>query len=156
MATDDRRELIADLSDETPEAHVAFMLTVDALGSALAKATRPHEREQWRARAGQELSEAIGCLTRHCAAADSLGGLIAEMIWVQGESEFVTRLRLSREAVFTRARSLLGELEGTGQRQSPKRWLRRLDQLADSLHAQEAREIDVIYELYWRDPVGGD
>ena len=156
MAGYDQADLAEKFCRETEEAHEALMQAIHQLDVVLLEATRRRERHQWRARADQEISQLIKCLANHCNEAEEYGGLIAEMEYLQGKSEYLTRLQESHEAVLEAARSLLSELHAGSARRSPSPWLRRLNQLSSAVREHEAREIDVIYETFWRDPVGGD
>ena len=156
MAGDENAEIVEKFCRETKEAHEALLQAIQETEAALLTATRTTERDLWRARADQEISQLIECLASHCSESEEYGGIIAEMEYRQGKSEYLTRLRESHESVLDAAHSLLGELQAENPPRSPGSWLRRLNELSSAVHEHEAREIDVIYETYWRDRVGGD
>ena len=156
MADDDQVDPVEKFCRETEEAHEALIQAIHQMEVALLTATHRRDRDQWRARADQDVSQLIECLANHCNEAEEYGGLIAEMEYLQGKSEYLTRLQESHDAVLEAAQSLLSELHADNVQRSPGHWLRQLNALSSAVHEHEAREVDVIYETFWRDPVGGD
>ena len=155
-SSDDQQELADRFCRETEGAHEALLLAIRQLQVALMTTGRTTDGRKWRTEADREIASLMACLKSRCEESDSYGGLIREMEFRQGASEYLTQLRISHETVLSAAQSIISELESLRPSPSPSHWLRALNQLSTAIHEHEAREIDVIYETFWRDPVGGD
>jgi len=151
-----RQQLIDNFCRQAGEVHVAVLAAAHALERSLATTPQSANLRDWRTSTGKEVRALIDCLRTHCIEADSYGGLIQQIEFLQGHSEYLTRLEDAHRRVLAKAQLLLQDLEAAPPAATPSQWLRELGELSSAVHEHEASEIDVIYETFWRDPVGGD
>jgi hypothetical protein len=126
------------------------------LETKLARLALASSPTAWRSEAASEVEALKEKVEAHVAQAESYGGLIQEMEVLQGHPRELTLLHDSHQEELAAAAALLVNLEVEAADRSPATLLRELGRLIAAVRAHQAREVDVIYEIFWRDPVGGD
>lgn len=151
-----RPEVWERISLESAKAHEAVLHGVHALETALAQ-PGSEDPAEWRGRIIAELDALVSRLEQYCAQSEAPGGLIAEMEFIQGRSEYVTEVERAHKEVLAAAKSLRQQLIADKDPLAPFSNLRRqAAHFTAALRNHQAREIDMIYETFWRDRVGGD
>ena len=73
-----------------------------------------------------------------------------------GHPRELTRLEESNRKVLEATAEVLRLLDSQPTEKTPSPLLRGLASLTAAMREHQAREVDVVYEIFWRDPVGGD
>lgn len=144
------------LCDEAKEAHAAVLQAIHKLESTLAlpSVDRPQE---WRSQVREEMDALVSCLQHHCEESERPGGLISEMELVQGHSQDLTEVVHAHHRVLDAAKAVMDELERGKKPEARYSLLRRqAGHLTAAVREHEAKEIDLIYETFWRVSGGGD
>jgi hypothetical protein len=110
----------------------------------------------WQKDVAMEADEMRARIEKHHARVSEYERLLQEMQVLQGHPRELTRLEESNRKVIETTAEVLRLLDSQPSERTPAPLLRGLASLTAVMREHQAREVDVVYELFWRDPVGGD
>jgi hypothetical protein len=110
----------------------------------------------WQKDVAADADELRARIETHNARVGEYEHLLQEMQVLQGHPRELTRLEESNRKVAEVTGELLRLLDSQPTERTPSPLLRGLASFTGAMREHQAREVDVIYEIFWRDPVGGD
>ena len=140
------------VTSDTSAEHEAIVVAIQALEAALASPA-PGREDAWRDRIAHDLAGVVRAVVDHCRAAESSGGLIAELEATLGRPRTLATVSREHERLAAEASDFL---ESLAQETDVETIRARAADLTSGLRAHQAHETDLIYEAFFRDIGVGD
>ena len=131
----------------TSNEHDAIIAAIRVLESALASPTTGRENA-WLSRVDVDLSPVVQAVSAHCEAAESPGGLVAELEASLGRPRVLVTVSDEHKALNAQVKDLLDSLSGKADVEAIRA---RAAALTADLRKHQAHEADLIYEAFFRD-----